>query len=79
MNADGEAQFIFRESDFEDEQFNAGSFVAKYRKVSSLESLREQLQAYSDTVKQQLYVILNRDYRDFIGIATKVLLNMWIF
>ena len=40
-------QFIFRESDFEDETFHPASFVAKYRRVSSLESLRDQVCEYS--------------------------------
>lgn len=65
-------QFIFKESDFEGDQFVAAQFVAKYRKVNSLESLKEQLLQYSNTLKQQLYDIINRDYKDFITISTKV-------
>ena len=65
-------QFIFREIEFEDEKFHAASFVAKYRRVTSLESLRDQLRLYCDALKQQLYGIINRDYKDFITIATKV-------
>jgi COG (conserved oligomeric Golgi) complex component, COG2 len=65
-------QFIFREIEFEDENFHAASFVAKYRRVTSLESLRDQLRLYCDALKQQLYGIINRDYKDFITIATKV-------
>jgi hypothetical protein len=56
----------------EDENFHAASFVAKYRRVTSLESLRDQLRLYCDALKQQLYGIINRDYKDFITIATKV-------
>lgn len=66
-------QFIFREVEFEDDKFHAASFVAKYRRVTSLESLRDQLRLYCDALKQQLYGIINRDYKDFIIIATKVL------
>lgn len=65
-------QFIFREVEFEDDKFHAASFVAKYRRVTSLESLRDQLRLYCDALKQQLYGIINRDYKDFITIATKV-------
>ncbi len=67
-----DTQFIFRETEFEDEAFHAASFVAKYRRVSSLESLKEQLLIYSNALKQQLYDIINRDYKDFITISTKV-------
>jgi hypothetical protein len=72
MIADADGQFIFKENEFEDEAFVAASFVAKYRKVSSLESLKDQLMQYSNTLKQQLYNIINRDYKDFITISTKV-------
>lgn len=65
-------QFIFRESEFEDESFHASSFVAKYRRVSSLESLKEQLRSYCEALKKELFVIINRDYKDFITIATKL-------
>jgi hypothetical protein len=73
-------QFIFTEEEFEPSSGPAGSqqvfagaeFVAKYRRVCSLESLREQLREYSDGLKHQLYDIINRDYKDFITIATKV-------
>jgi len=67
-----EGQFIFREDEFESDDFNAALFVGKYRRVSSLDSLREQLQEYCQNLKDQLYVILNRDYKDFITIATKL-------
>ena len=65
-------QFIFQESELEDDTFQASLFVTRYRKVTSLESLREQLVAYSQGLKKQLYGIINRDYQDFITIATKV-------
>jgi len=68
-----DGQFIFKESEFEDESFHAPSFISKYRRVSSLESLKEQLRAYCETLKQELFIIINRDYKDFITIATKVL------
>jgi len=53
--------------------FHPSAFVGKYRRVGfSLEELREQLQAYGANLKQQLFVIINRDYKDFITIATSV-------
>ena len=67
-----EETYIFPSSDFEDSSFNPAAFVAKYRRVSSLESLKGQLREYSESLKQQLFVIINRDYKDFIGIATKL-------
>lgn len=72
-------QFIFRESDFEDLSFDASDFVSKYRRVTSLESLRQQLQSCSDGLKQQLYEIINRDYKDFINIATKASIHAEAF
>ena len=73
---DEESEFIFQETEFEDENFHPASFVAKYRRVSSLESLRDQLRQYSESLKQQLYDIINSNYKDFITIATKV--NLFI-
>lgn len=67
-----DGQFIFKENEFEDDNFMAANFVAKYRRVSSLESLKDQLLQYSNALKQQLYNIINRDYKDFITISTKV-------
>ena len=64
--------YIFPSTDFEDPSFSPAAFVAKYRRVTSLESLKTQLQQYSEALKQQLFVIINRDYKDFIGIATKL-------
>lgn len=79
LNSDfPDGQFIFKESEFEEETFAAAHFVAKYRRVSSLESIKEQLQQYSNGLKQQLYNIINRDYKDFITISTKVRLQ-WTF
>jgi hypothetical protein len=74
MNGDSSTdnQFIFREIEFEDENFHAALFVAKYRRVTTLDSLRDQLRLYCDALKQQLYSIINRDYKDFITIATKL-------
>jgi len=66
------SQFIFKETEFEAQNFQAANFVTKYRKVCSLESLKEQLLQYSNEVKQQLYDIINRDYKDFITISTKL-------
>lgn len=72
MTSEIRNQYIFSEEEFENTEFHAAAFVSKYRRVSSLESLREQLRGYSETLKQQLYSIINRDYKDFINIATKV-------
>ena len=68
-----EEEFLFTEDEFDAENFNAALFVAKYRRVSSLESIKDQLKQYSEGLKSQLYSIINRDYKDFINIATKVL------
>lgn len=65
-------QFLFNEAEFEAEDFRAGSFVAKYRRVTTLESIRLQLHQCVEGLKNQLYVIINRDYKDFISIATKL-------
>lgn len=73
---DDENMFLFRESEFEDDSFDDASFVAKYRRVITLESLREQLIAYNANVKKDLYSIINRDYKDFITISTKVGVNL---
>lgn len=69
----GEIEYLFREEDFNDDNFSGPQFVAKYRKVTTLESLREQLVSYSNNIRKQLYEIINRDYQDFINITTKVL------
>jgi hypothetical protein len=71
---DDSHRYIFQESDFEDDNFNAASFVARFRRVAPLDSLKDQLRIYSAGLKQQLYEIINRDYTNFIKIATKVLL-----
>jgi hypothetical protein len=65
-------ELLFRDSDFEDENFDDAEFVSKYRRVITLESLREQLVIYNSLVKKDLYSIINRDYKDFITISTKV-------
>jgi hypothetical protein len=64
--------YIFNDNDFEDENFHPAQFVARYRRVAPLDSLKEQLHAYSLNIKNQLYGIINRDYKNFIKIATKV-------
>lgn len=65
-------RYIFTDSDFEDDTFHAALFVARYRRVAPLESLKDQLKSYSLNIKNQLYEIINRDYKNFIKIATKV-------
>ncbi len=69
-----ENHYIFQESDFEDENFHPAAFVARYRRVAPLDSLKEQLRLYSAGLKQQLYEIINKDYKNFITIATRVLI-----
>ena len=66
------SQFLFTDDDFENKDFHAASFVAKYRRATSLDSLRSQLRLYCQSLKDQLYNIINRDYKDFITIATKL-------
>lgn len=68
-----EQEYIFNEQEFEGDSFQAAFFVAKYRRVTSLESLRDQLRGYGSGLKDQLYDTINRDYKDFIDIATKVI------
>lgn len=70
----GQQQYIFNEMEFEGDDFHAAAFVGKYRRVTTLESLRDQLRAYGSGLKDQLYETINRDYKDFIDIATKVLM-----
>ncbi len=65
-------QFIFTVNDFEIENYDPSAFLARYRRVATLDSLRTQLRQYSAAIKDQLFVIINRDYRDFITIATKL-------
>jgi hypothetical protein len=65
-------QFLFTDADFEHPSFHAASFVAKYRRATSLDSLRSQLHSYTHSLKHQLYTIINQDYQDFIAIATKL-------
>lgn len=69
-----EIDYIFRDEDFglDHEDFDAVAFVTRFRRVTPMESLREQLRAYSNNIRKQLYAIINRDYKDFISIATKV-------
>ena len=68
----GENDFIFPTEELESENFSPAAFVAKYRRISSLENLKDNLRQYSEELKQQLFLIINRDYRDFIGIATNL-------
>jgi len=48
-------QYLFREAEFEDEKFQPAAFIAKYRRVTSLESLRDQLRSYCASLKDQVY------------------------
>lgn len=65
-------QFLFQEKEFEGAEFDAAQFVARYRRVTTLESLREQLVNYNGHMQKQLYAVINRDYKDFITITTKL-------
>lgn len=69
---DSENQYLFSGTEFEDDAFRAASFVAKYRRVTSLESLKQQLRLYCEFLKKNLYEIINRDYKNFITISTKL-------
>ena len=74
-----DCQYIFQEEEFENNDFQAGAFLAKYRRVATLDSLRGQLHDFVTGLKQQLYQVINNDYKDFINISTKVSmsLNQW--
>ena len=74
-----DTNYIFNDKDFEDEHFNPAQFVARYRRVAPLDSLKDQLRSYGLNIKNQLYEIINRDYKNFIKIATKVKLNNQTF
>lgn len=50
----GRMQFLFEDADFEDSNFHPASFVAKYRRVTSLESLRDQLRQYCSFLKDEV-------------------------
>jgi hypothetical protein len=50
----GKIQFLFEDSDFEDPNFHPASFVARYRRVTSLESLRDQLRQYCSFLKDEV-------------------------
>ncbi len=63
--------FIFREDDF-DEAFSPAAFVAKYKRVTNLESLKDDLHRYCSALKSKLYATINEEYKDFITIATKL-------
>ncbi len=52
-------QYIFGENEFEGESFHAAAFVAKYRRVTTLESLRDQLRGYVKDLKTQVIQISN--------------------
>lgn len=47
-------QFLFKDNEFEDNNFHAAAFVAKYRRVTSLESLRDQLRLYCQSLKDEV-------------------------
>lgn len=53
----GKAQFLFEDTDFEDPNFHAAAFVAKYRRVTSLESLRDQLRQYCSFLKDEVFFV----------------------
>ena len=72
LGEDSDNRYIFTDADFEDDNFHAAQFVARYRRVAPLDSLKDQLRSYSLNIKNQLYEIINRDYKNFIKIATKV-------
>jgi hypothetical protein len=54
--ANTDPQFIFQEDEFEGVEFNPTQFVAKYRRVTSLESLKDQLREYSQSLKNQVFL-----------------------
>lgn len=54
---DRKTQFLFKDSEFEDINFHPAAFVAKYRRVTSLESLRDQLRLYCQSLKDEVKII----------------------
>lgn len=67
-----QTNYIFQENEFESESFECSSFVVKYQKVISMDMLKRDLQGFMETLRQQLYDTVNRDYKDFIHIAMKL-------
>ncbi len=47
--------FIFRETEFENNEFSASNFVSKYRDVTSLETLKSQLREFSHSLKNEVF------------------------
>jgi len=67
-----ESRFLFEESEFEDPEFAAAKFVAKYKRVTSLTSLKEDLHRFCGVLKNKLYATINEEYKNFITITTKL-------
>jgi hypothetical protein len=55
--SESKVQFLFQDEEFEDTQFYAASFVAKYRRITSLESLRDQLRLYCQSLKDEVWYL----------------------
>ncbi len=48
--------FIFDEKIFESENFDAKAFVTKYRNISSLESLKGELEEYREHLNSEVCI-----------------------
>ncbi len=56
--ADGSHTYIFSEAELEEHEFHAAAFVAKYRRVTPLESLRDQFRQCVQGLKDQVRLSL---------------------
>ena len=62
----------FPRDDFLGATFDAGEFVSTRQGSVSLEKLRDDLQKYTEELKDRLYELINRDYADFVKISSKL-------
>lgn len=67
------SQFCFDVLEFNHDTFDAHAFVtAQLGQSVSLEMLRSDLERYGQMLKTQLIDLLNRDYADFISLASNL-------
>jgi hypothetical protein len=66
------ANYIFSDEEFEKESFDCAALVVAYQHVLPLENLKHELRSFLEAKKQQLYEVVNKDYKDFINVATKL-------
>lgn len=46
--------FLFEEGEFDSDAFNAEAFIAKYRRVAPLESVKDELVQYKDILNERV-------------------------